>query len=419
MTRRVQEESGFALVMAILLMAVAILIGLAVMARADNQTQMSADERTKESSFQLAEAAMNAQALQLSRSWPTTDRPTCNPTSTDTTCPQTSAVTGGYSSNDYASACPTKTPTPPLWETTVRDNTTATEQYWTPSVMGNAHYDLNNDGIVWIRSTAYAQCDKVSIVSLASRSVVPMDFPSSVVTANAFSTNNQGRKVIVDTLGAYAQPPSIRPTTAAAQPSPIVVRCSGMTQAQCLNYQSSKGQVMPPAVRIDSTGSSSALTLSQLQSLEQQAAAVGKFYKTTCPSTAADLTSINGAPVVIAGPCPPPAGNLSFTGNTIINSSTTPGVLVIENGTITFGGTIQFYGLIYGVNKQGCNCDVVTITGNAVVQGSIAVDGLGSVKAGASKTNIIFDPRAPTLLRGQSGAALNKNTFRVLPPSTP
>jgi hypothetical protein len=41
------------------------------------------------------------------------------------------------------------------------------------------------------------------------------------------------------------------------------------------------------------------------------------------------------------------------------------------------------------------------------------------VVAGSSKTNVVYDSRATTLLRGEAGAGLNKNSFRVLPPSTP
>ena len=418
MRSRVRDESGFALVMAIMLMAIALLIGIAVMARADTQTGESARERTRESSFTLAEGALNAQALQLSRSWPTAATSACDPTSTSTACPQPSALSGAYSGKDYARACPTMSTPPPLWQTTVRDNTTSSEQFWTPSVTSNASYDANADSIVWLRSTAWVQCRKVSIVSLVSRSVVPIDFPANVITANAFATNNNGKKVIVDTLGAYAQPPSIRPTSAASQPSPIVVRCSGLSQAACLQYQSSKGQVQPPAVRVDSAGSSSALTLTQLQSLEQQAAAAGTFFNGTCPTQASQLTSVNAAPVVIAGPCGS-GGNMSFTGNTVINSSASPGVLVIENGTITLGGNATFYGMLYCLNRQNTSGAVVTISGNASLQGLIAVDGNGGVVAGSSKTNVIFDSRATSLLRGEAGAVLNKNSFRVLPPSTP
>jgi hypothetical protein len=71
------------------------------------------------------------------------------------------------------------------------------------------------------------------------------------------------------------------------------------------------------------------------------------------------------------------------------------------------------------LNRQSTGGAVVTIGGNASVQGLISVDGNGGVVAGSSKTNVIYDSRAASLLRGEAGAVLNKNSFRVLPPSTP
>jgi hypothetical protein len=41
------------------------------------------------------------------------------------------------------------------------------------------------------------------------------------------------------------------------------------------------------------------------------------------------------------------------------------------------------------------------------------------VLAGSSSTNLIYDPRAASLLRGDAGAALEKSSFRVLPQNTP
>jgi hypothetical protein len=244
------------------------------------------------------------------------------------------------------------------------------------------------------------------MVSIVSRSSTPMDFPSGVVNANWFATSNQGRKVIVDTLGTYATPP--RP---ASQPAPIVLRCTGVS-TNCANYQTDKGQVQPPAVQTNATTSSTTLTLAQIQSLERQASAAGTLYG--CPASGANLSSVNGAPVVIQGPC-----NVSIGSNTIVNSSATPGVLVIENGTFTMSGNSLFYGLLYCVNRQGSSGSVVTISGNATLQGAISIDGNGGLTAGSSKTNVIYDSRVPALLRGESGAVASKNTFRVLPPSTP
>jgi Tfp pilus assembly protein PilX len=410
MRARAEQESGFALAVTLMLMLVALAVGLAMVARADSQSNLSAHERTRESSFDLAEAALNAQTVQLARSWPATASApsSCDPSSTNTACPLASAIAGGYGGKDYASSCHTASGTP-LWQTTVRDNQVVNgvaEQYWTTAVTGRAAYDANADGVVWVRSTASVQCDRVSIVSLVSRSSVAMDFPSNVISANWFATSNQGRKVIVDTLGTYANPP--RP---ASQPAPIVVRCQNVS-GSCLNYPSNKGQVQPPAVQTNPTMSPTTLNLSQLQSLERQASAAGTLY--ACPSSGTNLSSVNGAPVVIQGPCA-----VSIGSNTVVNSSASPGILVIENGTLSMSGTANFYGLVYCVNQQGSPGSVVTIQGNASVQGSITIDGAGGLTAGSSKTNVIYDSRASTLLRGESGAVANKNSFRVLPPSTP
>ena len=55
----------------------------------------------------------------------------------------------------------------------------------------------------------------------------------------------------------------------------------------------------------------------------------------------------------------------------------------------------------------------------STVQGSAIVDGAGGVLAGGSKTNFIYDARAIGLLKGSTGAAINRGTIRNLPGSTP
>ena len=109
---------------------------------------------------------------------------------------------------------------------------------------------------------------------------------------------------------------------------------------------------------------------------------------------------------------------VSMSGGSV-NSAVNPGVLVIENGTLSLGGNANFYGLVYMVNQQGSSGAVVSISGNASIQGIVAVDGNGGVLAGSSKTNLIYDSRAASLLRGDSGATLEKSSFRVLPQNTP
>jgi Tfp pilus assembly protein PilX len=406
MRRQLRSESGLALVPVMALMLAMLALGFGLVMRSRNQQQLSGYERTRESSFNIAEAALNAQALQLGRSWPSSSTaPTsCSSSSTSTYRPPASAVGNGYS---YAASCAGSSV--PVWQTSVRDNVSG-ELYWTTAVTSRSAYDVNNDGTVWVRSTGYVQCNKVSMVALVSRNVVQMSFPNNTLSANWFATTNPGRKVFIDTIGTNAKPPA----TVSSQPAPVNARCVGLTTAQCANYQPSKGQIQPPSVTTDPTGSS-ALTLTQLQQIEQQAISSGTFYATgTCPSTSAQLSSVGGAPVVVQGPC-----NISMVGPQAVNSATSPGVLIVENGTVTIGGTAVFYGLLYCVNKQGSSGSVVTISGNGQLQGVVAVDGLGGVTVGSSQTNLIYDSRAPSLLKGSAGSSVNKNSFRLLSQSTP
>lgn len=406
MSRRLRDDSGLALVPVMALMLAMLALGFSLVMRSESQQRLSAYERTRESSFNLAEAALDAQALQLGRSWPATSTaPTsCSPGSTSSVCPTTSAIGNGYT---YAASC--NGSSTPIWQTAIRDNA-AGELYWTTAVTSRSAYDANNDGTVWVRSTGYVQCNKVSLVALVSRNVVGMNFPNNTLSANWFKTTNPGKKVFIDTLGTNLTPPG----TAASQPAAVNARCTGLTTSQCQDYTPSKGQIQPPSLTTFPTGSP-ALTLSQLQSLEQQAISSGTFWAAgSCPSSSSSLTAVGGAPVVIQGPC-----NISVSGPTKINSAASPGALVIENGTFTISGTATFYGLLYCVNLQGSSGSVVTLSGNGQIQGTLAVDGLGGVTVGSSSTGVVFDSRAVTLLKGSSGASLNKNSFRLLPQSTP
>jgi Tfp pilus assembly protein PilX len=402
-----REETGLALVQTLMLTLLMVALGIALIMQVQGQQRQSFQERTRESSFNLAEAALNGQVAQLARVWPLISSAaisSCDSTSTSTACPTATTLANAYNGGDYGSSLAN------AWRTSIRDNA-AGERYWTTAVTSRAAYDANGDGSVWVRSTTTVQGNLVSIVGLATRQLTPIDFPNNVVTANWFSSVNQGRKVIVDTLGSYAQPPSVRPGPA-AKPAKLGVRCANLTRSQCLNYDPSKGQVQPDTSTVDTGASPTAMNPSQLQAVERQAAAAGTLY-TTCPP--GSLTSVSGAPVVVktASPC-----SVSLSGGSA-NSGASPGVLVIENGTLSLGGNATFYGLVYMVNQQASSGAVVTISGNASIQGIVAIDGNGGITAGSSKTNLVYDSRAASLMRGDAGATLDKSSFRVLPQNTP
>jgi hypothetical protein len=224
-------------------------------------------------------------------------------------------------------------------------------------------------------------------------------------------------------------------TKPVAQRADVVARCNNQATdprtggawpagQQCLNYVKANGQVSPDSGRTDSTVSATTLNTAQIDNLRQQARNAGTYFPASgpCPTTAAQLSSPTtgpwaGAPVVVDGHC-----DLSLGSTSTVNSPTNPGILVVVNGTLTLGGSSVVYGLLYMANTPastvpggpGTNT-VIWLTGNSTIQGLVDIDGQGGMVAGSSKTNVIYDPRALGLLRQLNGAAIAKNTWRVLP----
>jgi hypothetical protein len=80
------------------------------------------------------------------------------------------------------------------------------------------------------------------------------------------------------------------------------------------------------------------------------------------------------------------------------------------------GGTSVFYGVVYAVNKQESSSIVVSIGGNAKLNGAIDVDGTGGIEVGEShKENLEFNPEAIEKLKLYAGSTPTRNSFRVLP----
>ena len=86
--------------------------------------------------------------------------------------------------------------------------------------------------------------------------------------------------------------------------------------------------------------------------------------------------------------------NCSYTGNDDYNTAAFPGVLVFARGTLSIAGNVEYQGLIYMANLQNSTGLVLTLGGNSLVSGSVAVDGNGGVAVGESKENLSYDPNA-------------------------
>jgi Tfp pilus assembly protein PilX len=417
-TIRADDEQGFVLATAIVLVTVILGLGMGLLLLTDSQQRASAREQASESAFNVAEAALNAQVGQLSRSWPgkATEadpdektngivRCTASTSTSANGCPDPGSLSAGYSSVSPGS-CPAGAAAEPWgssltnrWTTYVRDNESSGSTVFNSSVeRGMPGYDANGDGKVWVRSAGVAQCRWVSVITLVSRQLVSLNFPKNALSGNWFDITNNGNKVLVNTAG---EPP-------VSQYGEISMRCESLGSTPCETWDKSKEQISPDTTKGAPTPSP-LISSEQLAGLKAQAQAAGTFHSgatATCPKTVSELS---GLPAYVEG-----CGNLKLTGG-VGNSTTSPGFLVLADGTLELKGNAEFYGVIYAVNPTNSSEAVVTLGGTAQVFGAIDVDGRGGIELGSSKANLIYDPRGIEEIKSYAGATPTRNTFRVLP----
>jgi len=157
MRTRLASEQGWALVTALLLMAMMMSAGLAVATYVDNEGNQSRIGRNRESAFNLAEGALNAQVFALAQGWPgagvaTVDQYTaCTGASGGIKCPNNAQLLSMFPTSDVKTGA--------TWQTTVRDNNvTGAPNFYSDTLTANAPgYDYNNDGTVWVRAQATAK----------------------------------------------------------------------------------------------------------------------------------------------------------------------------------------------------------------------------------------------------------------------
>ena len=389
---RLRDESGIALVVAVFMSGLMLMAGLAMVALADNQTQLTGKERLRENTLTLAEGVLNAQANLLSSGWPETPDKAftaCTQTSTDTRCPEAGALLRGFANKDFGSA------TQISWHLSVRDNglgsyyddtATATQPAWDQSGPTGTP-----DGVMWLRAQAVVKGQRRTIVSLIRATPVGHAFPRGVITAGSFHTSNNGNKQIVDT----------------GQGPGILARCtvgaSGPGRGNpCLDYHVTKGQVYPNSYTSD-PGIPNAMQPDEIQALRNRAKAHSSWYA-TCPSTLPQTQLV----FIESGDC-------AYSSNTQYHSAANPGMLVINDGTLTLTGGTTFYGLIYLPNVDNDPSPaVMRLDGGATVYGAVVVDGAGGITAGSDKFNLIYDANVFNLVTTTQSINVIANSWREL-----
>jgi len=136
-------------------------------------------------------------------------------------------------------------------------------------------------------------------------------------------------------------------------------------------------------------------------------AADGTYYASGCPADP------SGAVVFVeSGVC-----SYNNSAGSTFNSSSQPGMFIVNNGTFALNGNSAFYGVIYAADAQGTSGAVVTVGGTASIQGGVLIDGSGQLVAGSSKINISFDDYAFSAVQSYGAAHIVQNKWRELTPS--
>ncbi len=371
LTKRLQREEGITIVTAVALMGVVMAAGLATYSQVDTQSSQARQERVRESTFNLAEAALNTQAFKLSRRWPassgrafvpaaTGTTPTCSSSSAPADfCPQPVDLAQGYDSADYAAGR--------AWKTWVRDDFgTPTSAFFDwAQVRVRPSWDANGNGIVFVRaaSTVRGKTRALAAQVQIERVVETLNFPERTVIAGSFRTDNNGNKVIVDTK------------STATSPHPVTVRCTNITNDDnCMDY---RRNTTPP--QISPAGSVTggeyvgqpAIPVEMTDRLREAALANGTYY-TSCPS----LAQLTGAVVWVQA-----TGCGNYNSNATVNSSSAPGILVVNDGVLTLNGGLEFHGVIYHLNASNSCTTRVNLGGTVEVYGRIFIDGCGKLDA--------------------------------------
>ena len=406
MITRLHRQDGFAVPIAVILMAVMLGLGLAALNYVDAQTEASRVERTHESRLNLTEGVVAAQIFQLSRAWPDAAAKAlplaCTQTSTSTTpCPQPAQLQGQFSAVDFKLN--------PTWDVKVRDNdnpSSAGQFYSDATILGRPTWDANRDGEMWVRAEGLLGGKHRVVVTRVRVEQRPVTQPAAPFVAGSFQTgNNSGNKVIVQST------------------APGVVRCpTTSTNDDCIDYV---GGQISPINRVDSDPSrGSALAGGMAQALKQKAIENNTYYA-TCPADP------SGEVVWVE------SGNCSYESR-VVNGVTKQGVFILNNGTLRLTSGLQWWGLIYALNAQGCgsvpsasclnpgggNSDgVVDINGTVTLHGGIYIEGAGRLSLGSSGGNgncascepqLIYDPSAARDITVQGTAGMIQNTWREL-----
>jgi hypothetical protein len=429
-----RAERGSVLVTAVLVVATMLVLGTAMLSIVDTQTEQTRTERSGDATFNLAEAALNAQAFLLGRNWPQSTAQMPSPSGSAAPC--SGQTMSGTLDDPPASATPTLrdqvqrmlAQTHAGAATSARWWVTACEEggrsAWDASLLNGNAYDPSvaadptpRPRRMWVRAEAQIGGRRRAVAALVQAGQQPaLPTNLAVVTGRLGADLRTTANVLVD--GQTAGPvlgnlvAGGKPTISGA----VGLRCSVLDQSDlpnCLQgiYKATSMTTVAPLLQSNdfvNFRSDSAMSAEQLALLRQQAQASGTYF----PRTSAGAGS-----VAAGGPCLPAgsAGKIVFieqvgdgTGSCTLDtapSGAAAKALIVGSGGVRVRGGRTFTGVIYALHRTalaGAVADVRIEDGSKVVGGVFVDD---NPDLGAGRRGVV-EVVAPRIDIGQAIATL-------------
>jgi hypothetical protein len=401
---RACQESGWAVLTAILLMTIMLGSSLAVVAYVDNETTQSKTARHRETAFNLGEAALNAQVFALARDWPGAGKAAdayapCLPATGGSHCSSNARLMALFPTSDAAVGA--------NWQTQVRDNTVpgAPNFYDDAQAQAAPGYDANGDNLLWVRSQATTRGKTRTMIALVRAETQYEDIPHAAVVTGRLDVDNNGNQTKVDT-GTSSVGVAVRCHHHLGEPS----ACLGYDiddppyKGSEATYQSQLADAIEPKAVTEDYQDVPSMTPEALERVTATARANGTYH-TACPA------SLNGTVVIdVHTSC-------SYSGGTS-NSKQAPGMVVLldSDSSLSANGSFRFYGAIYHANlpAPGSNGTLLYFSGNADIHSGTVIDGANGRLGIQGSAGIDFDDTGFGSVRSIGSAGVVQNTWREL-----
>jgi len=436
-----KDERGFAMVTAIVLMALMFGLGLVALNATEKNSNRTREQRVRESSLALDEGVLYAQSLVLATKWANALNPypaTCTSGGTASDkCPSAATLAGSANAN-FANVDQLNNSS---WKTKVRDNGGALTNAYDPLQADLAQttagkgtcaapctYDFNGDNEIWVQAQSTVRGKKRNVVARMRLEQIVENVPETGVTAGALSVTNNGSHggtPIIDATGAT-----------------VLVRCADITTTSCVDAKA--GQIVPTP---QAASVPNLMTAKQLARFKQRAITDGRYYAGCPTKNAANKYDFSGDVVWIEGCASPP--NLTNQVQTVdcappsgmatkcTNVEDEPGLVIWHCGRADMAGGYTHRGILYMVNDSDGTCpaglgargdgkcvgqnvdetrDVLTTSGGFAVWGALAVDGAGCMKIGSNGLQVRFDANVFDSAVSYGTVGLVQNTWRELRP---